>query len=405
MKVSRLQIFYLSALSMLSFIATDMYLPAFGIMQHYFATGPQYLALSLTVFLVGMGVGQISWGIISDSYGHKRSLLIGLFLFTGASCGLMLCENISQLLIFRFIQAIGVCAPAVIWQAMVIERYPEKTGQQLFATIMPLVALSPALAPQLGVALLSTFGWQSIFAMLSLFGVILSGITLSQPESSPKKTTKNHFFTDIKSLLQSKVFMGNITIYAFASAAFFSYLTGLPEIMNQLGYSPSDIGMSFIPQTIIFIVGGALGKRLVRIYGDNKVLPLILVLFSISSITILTVCQYQLTSIWPILLPFCLIAMANGALYPIVVNRALVNAKHCASTAAGFQNSVQIALSSLASSVVATLIANAQIITGLAIFVCMLGVWFGFVMSTPRLSARFTTPDIIQIRELDDNNE
>ena len=194
MKVSRLQIFYLSALSMLSFIATDMYLPAFGIMQHYFATGPQYLALSLTVFLVGMGVGQISWGIISDSYGHKRSLLIGLFLFTGASCGLMLCENISQLLIFRFIQAIGVCAPAVIWQAMVIERYPEKTGQQLFATIMPLVALSPALAPQLGVALLSTFGWQSIFAMLSLFGVILSGITLSQPESSPKKTTKNHFY-------------------------------------------------------------------------------------------------------------------------------------------------------------------------------------------------------------------
>lgn len=405
MKVSKLQIFYLSALSMLSFIATDMYLPAFATMQQYFATGPQYLALSLTVFLVGMGFGQISWGIISDRYGYKRSLLVGLFLFTSASCGLMMSENISQLLIFRFIQAIGVCAPAVIWQAMVIERFPERTGQQLFATIMPLVALSPALAPQLGVVLLNTLGWQSIFAMLSLFGIILIGMTLNQPENTKKRTTETHFFEDIKSLVTSKEFMGNITTFAFASAAFFSYLTSLPEIMDQLGYSPSDIGMSFIPQTIVFIVGGSLGKRLVRKYGDNKVLPLILLLFSISAITILVVCQYQLTSIWPILLPFCLIAMANGALYPIVVNRALVSVKHCASTAAGFQNSFQIAISSLASSIVATLIADAQIITGLIIFVCMIGVWFGFIMSTPRLSSKFTTPDVIQARELDDNNE
>ncbi|NMU81744.1 MFS transporter, partial [Vibrio parahaemolyticus] len=89
-----------------------------------------------------------------------------------ASFGLAFCDQVWQLLTLRFIQAIGVCAPAVIWQAMVIKRY-SSSSQQIFATIMPLVALSPALAPQLGVVLADNFGWHSIFITLTLVGVFL----------------------------------------------------------------------------------------------------------------------------------------------------------------------------------------------------------------------------------------
>ncbi|NIY84578.1 purine nucleoside transporter PunC [Vibrio hepatarius] len=391
MKISKLQLFYLAALSMLGFIATDMYLPAFKAMEVDFATGPEQIALSLTVFLVGMALGQLLWGLASDKYGHRNTLAAGLALFTVASFGLAFSDQVWQLLALRFVQAIGVCAPAVIWQAMVIKRY-SSSSQQIFATIMPLVALSPALAPQLGVLLADSFGWFSIFIALTVMGIVLVMATMAQDnEAVEEKQTS--IATDIKALVGSKSYLGNVLMFATASAAFFAYLTGMPEIMAQLGYEAKDIGLSFIPQTIAFMAGGYLGKVGVNKYGDEKVLRQLIGLFSVSSLLIFIASQWELSSIWPILAPFCLIAVANGALYPIVVNRALASAKQSPATAAGLQNSLQISVSSLSSALVAALASQAQMVTGIAIVLCMGGLWFGYVLSNRELSEQFTVPD------------
>lgn len=391
MKVSKLQLFYLSALSMLGFIATDMYLPAFKMMEVDFATGPEQIALSLTVFLVGMASGQLLWGLASDKFGHRNTLAVGLVLFTLSSLGLAFSDQVWQLLTLRFIQAIGVCAPAVIWQAMVIKRY-SSSSQQIFATIMPLVALSPALAPQLGVLLAQNLGWHSIFFALTVMGILLVMATMGQ-QTDAVEEKQTSISSDIRALISSKTYLGNVMMFATASAAFFAYLTGMPEIMAQLGYDSNDIGLSFIPQTIAFMAGGWLGKVGVAKYGDEKVLRQLIGLFSVASLLIFAASQWQLTSIWPILAPFCLIAVANGALYPIVVNRALASAKQSPATAAGLQNSLQISVSSLSSALVAMLASQAQMATGIAIIICMGGLWIGYVVSNRELSQHFTTPD------------
>lgn len=391
MKISKLQLFYLATLSMLGFIATDMYLPAFKAMEIDFATGPEQIALSLTIFLVGMAIGQLIWGLASDKFGHRNTLAAGLVLFTIASLGLAFADQVWQLLALRFIQAIGVCAPAVIWQAMVIQRYSSQS-QQIFATIMPLVALSPALAPQLGVLLAESFGWPSIFVALTVIGMALITATMAQ-DNKKADIKQTSIAADIKALLASKAYLGNVLIYATASAAFFAYLTGMPEIMAQLGYSTKDIGLSFIPQTIAFMLGGYLGKVAVKKFGDERVLRHLIGLFSVASLLIFIASQWQLESIWPILTPFCLIAVANGALYPIVVNRALANAKQAPATAAGLQNSLQICISSLSSALVASMASQAQMVIGIAIIICTAGLWFGFVVSNKQLSQHFTTPD------------
>ncbi|MEI8657808.1 MULTISPECIES: purine nucleoside transporter PunC [Vibrio] len=391
MKISKLQLFYLATLSMLGFIATDMYLPAFKAMEIDFATGPEQIALSLTIFLVGMAIGQLIWGLASDKFGHRNTLAAGLVLFTIASLGLAFADQVWQLLTLRFIQAIGVCAPAVIWQAMVIQRYSSQS-QQIFATIMPLVALSPALAPQLGVLLAESFGWPSIFVALTVIGIALITATMAQ-DNKKAEIKQTSIAADIKALLASKAYLGNVLIYATASAAFFAYLTGMPEIMAQLGYSTKDIGLSFIPQTVAFMLGGYLGKVAVKKFGDERVLRHLIGLFSVASLLIFIASQWQLESIWPILTPFCLIAVANGALYPIVVNRALANAKQAPATAAGLQNSLQICISSLSSALVASMASQAQMVIGIAIIICTAGLWFGFVVSNKQLSQHFTTPD------------
>ncbi|MGR5489059.1 purine nucleoside transporter PunC, partial [Vibrio alfacsensis] len=81
---------------------------------------------------------------------------------------------------------------------------------------------------------------------------------------------------DLKSLLGSREYVGNVMLFSVASAAFFAYLTGMPEIMSQLGYSAKDIGLSFIPQTIAFMLGGYMGKKLVAKLGDDAVLKQLL---------------------------------------------------------------------------------------------------------------------------------
>ncbi|WMN87301.1 purine nucleoside transporter PunC [Vibrio parahaemolyticus] len=391
MKISKLQLIYLAVLSMLGFVATDMYLPAFKAMEIDFATGPEQIALSLTVFLGGMAFGQLMWGLASDKFGHRNTLAAGLVVFTLASFGLAFCDQVWQLLSLRFVQAIGVCAPAVIWQAMVIKRY-SSSSQQIFATIMPLVALSPALAPQLGVVLADNFGWHSIFITLTLVGVLLVVATMMQKDEKVE-VKQTSISTDIKALLGSKTYLGNVTMFATASAAFFAYLTGMPEIMAQLGYEAKDIGMSFIPQTIAFMAGGYLGKVGVRKYGDKNVLRQLIGLFSVAALMVFVASQWTLTSIWPILAPFCLIAVANGALYPIVVNRALESAHQSPATAAGLQNSLQICVSSLASAFVAAMASQAQSVTGIAIVICMAGLWVGYILSNRELAKHFATPD------------
>ncbi|MGP8308575.1 purine nucleoside transporter PunC [Vibrio sp. YIC-376] len=391
MKISKIQLVYLAVLSMLGFIATDMYLPAFKAMEADFATGPEQIALSLTVFLGGMAFGQLMWGLASDKFGHRNTLAAGLAVFTLASFGLAFCDQVWQLLTLRFVQAIGVCAPAVIWQAMVIKRY-SSSSQQIFATIMPLVALSPALAPQLGVLLADNFGWHSIFIALTLVGVLLVAATMMQKDEKAE-VKQTSISSDIKTLLGSKTYLGNVIMFATASAAFFAYLTGMPEIMAQLGYEAKDIGLSLIPQTIAFMAGGYLGKVGVRKYGDKNVLRQLIGLFSVAALMVFVASQWTLTSIWPILAPFCLIAVANGALYPIVVNRALESAQQSPATAAGLQNSLQICVSSLASAFVAAMASQAQSITGIAIVICMGGLWMGYILSNRELAKHFATPD------------
>src|SRR5690554_1873241 len=159
---------YLALLSIIGFLATDMYLPAFDAMRSDLETTKNYIGASLTLFLGGFAIGQLIWGPISDKYGKPKAILLGLSIFVISSAGIFFTENVFMLLALRILQALGGCAAAVSWQALVIERYPENETNKVFASIMPLVALSPALAPLLGVWILQHFGWRYIFIILAI---------------------------------------------------------------------------------------------------------------------------------------------------------------------------------------------------------------------------------------------
>jgi Bcr/CflA subfamily drug resistance transporter len=362
---------WLAGLSMLGFLATDMYLPAFDIIRQDLNTSELLIGWSLAIFLFGMACGQLVYGPLAKQFGKKTVLCSSLIIFSIGSIICAFSSSIEILLFGRFIQAVGACGSTIIWQSFVIEKYDSKTSQRVFATVMPLVALSPALAPLLGTVLESHFGWQSIFYTLVAIGATLiirsSFINFSTPKDLafqqaelPLADTKPlNALQSYKTILKSKKFTGNMLIYAACSAAFFAWLTGSPFVMTAMGYSGADIGLSYVPQTIAFIIGGYTCRVLLNKYEGAQILPWLVKLFIISVLLMfITAMSHTATSIVPELGLMCFMAMANGAIYPIVANNALSDFReHCAS-AAGLMNFLQMMFCVVASALVSTFISD-----------------------------------------------
>ncbi|WP_174509371.1 purine nucleoside transporter PunC [Klebsiella oxytoca] len=370
---------WLAGLSVLGFLATDMYLPAFAAIQHDLNTSAASVSASLSLFLAGFAIGQLFWGPLSDRYGRKPILLSGLAIFAVSCLGMLWVRDATLMLVLRFIQAIGVCAAAVTWQAMVTDYYPAQKTNRIFATIMPLVGLSPALAPLLGSWLLNHLEWQAIFATLFAIALLLMVPALRlKPVHKPagdaqKKLT---FLT----LLRSREYSGNVLIYAACSASFFAWLTGSPFILHDMGYGPTAIGLSYVPQTIAFLIGGYGCRAALQKWQGQQLLPWLLVVFAVSVAATWMVGRLENASIVGVMIPFCVMAIVNGGIYPIVVAQALKPFPQATGRAAALQNTLQLGLCFLTSLLVSALIATPLLTTTSVMLVSIVLAGIGYVM-------------------------
>ncbi|MEQ5191510.1 Bcr/CflA family multidrug efflux MFS transporter [Klebsiella sp. CTHL.F3a] len=348
---------WLAGLSVLGFLATDMYLPAFAAMQQDLNTSAASVSASLSLFLAGFALGQLFWGPISDRYGRKPVLLSGLAIFAVGCLGMLWVRDAGLMLALRFIQALGVCAAAVTWQAMVTDYYPAQRTNRIFAAIMPLVGLSPALAPLLGSWLLVHFEWQAIFAVLFAITLLLMLPALRlKPANKPIVSAQKKL--TFLALLRSREYSGNVLIYAACSASFFAWLTGSPFILHEMGYGPTVIGLSYVPQTIAFLVGGYGCRAALQKWQGQQILPWLLAIFAVSVAATWLVGLRENATLIGLMIPFCAMAVVNGGIYPIVVSQALKPFPQATGRAAALQNTLQLGLCFLTSLLVSTLIAT-----------------------------------------------
>lgn len=375
---------WLGGLSVLGFLATDMYLPAFAAIQQDLNTSAASVSASLSLFLAGFALGQLFWGPLSDRYGRKPILLAGLAIFALGCLWMLWVRDATLMLVLRFVQAIGVCAAAVTWQAMVTDYYPAQRTNRIFATIMPLVGLSPALAPLLGSWLLVHLEWQAIFA--TLFAITL---LLMLPAFRLKAVVKPAGETQQKltfmALLRSREYSGNVLIYAACSASFFAWLTGSPFILHEMGYGPTVIGLSYVPQTIAFLIGGYGCRAALQKWQGHQMLPWLLVVFALSVAATWLAGIQDHPSLVALMVPFCIMAIVNGGIYPIVVAQALKPFPQATGRAAALQNTLQLGLCFLASLLVSSLIATPLLTTTSVMLISIVLAGIGFWMQQRRV--------------------
>jgi len=264
--------FLLGAVIAVGPMATDMYLPAFPAIATAFhdSAAPQY---SLASYFVGLAIGQMTQGALSDRLGRRLPLMAGLVLYTIASIGCALSWNTTSLAAFRFLTALGASAGIVIPRAMVRDLADGPTAAKMFSQLMLVMGVAPILAPMLGSLFCLWSSWRMIFYTSAAFGAVTVWITWSLlPDTLPpaRRTRISTAAVLVRyvNIARERGFSSHAGLSMFTSACLFAYLAATPQIfINGFGWSPLEFAALFGMNSIAYIGYNQLNPALVNRFG------------------------------------------------------------------------------------------------------------------------------------------
>jgi MFS transporter, DHA1 family, multidrug resistance protein len=163
----------LGAMSAFPPVTTDIYLPALPELTQSLRGTMTEGQVTLAVYFVGLGLGQLFYGPWSDRIGRRPTMLIGALVYLAASIGCALAMTMQQMILFRFFQAIGACSGVVISTAVVRDRFDHQESARIFSMLLTLRGVGPIAAPLAGGVIVTWLGWRAIFWAVTLFGVTL----------------------------------------------------------------------------------------------------------------------------------------------------------------------------------------------------------------------------------------
>lgn len=284
--------FILAALTALPSLSSDVYLPALPDVAGTFTTTAIVVQLTLTSCLVGMALGQLAVGPLSDRLGRRRPLLTGMTLYTIASQACALAPTAGTLIGLRFVQGAAGAAGIVIARAIIRDLYQGVKIAQVFSTLMLISGVAPVVAPLFGAQLLHVTDWRGIFTTLAVLGLLLiAAIAAGLPETLPVAARRTHGIglTQMRHLLTDRVFTGCLLAAAGAFAAFFAYLAASPFVLQDLyGATPQTYALLFGVNAAGMVGTGQLsGRVLVRRFPIHHIVTAGLALLFLAGLAML----------------------------------------------------------------------------------------------------------------------
>ncbi|MBQ5152619.1 multidrug effflux MFS transporter [Macrococcoides caseolyticum] len=260
-------------------LSLDMYLPALPRVADDLSTSASYAQLSLTACMIGLAVGQIIVGPISDVTGRKKPLFIVLIGYALFSYFAARAATIEWLIFFRFIQGFCGGAGAVLSRAISSDLYKGKDLTKFLAVLMLVNGLAPVLAPVLGGVILSISTWHTVFYILAIYGVLMVLLALTLEESLPKYNRNEgalkSIWKDFKLLLTNKAFVTMLMLQSLTYGVLFSYISGSPFITQKIyDMNAQQFSYLFALNGIGLIVFSQLTAKLVNKMDELKILKL-----------------------------------------------------------------------------------------------------------------------------------
>jgi MFS transporter, DHA1 family, multidrug resistance protein len=276
----------LGMLAAFASLSIDMYLPGLPTIARELHTDIAAAQQTLTVFFLGMALGQVLYGPISDRLGRRPPLVFGCALYALACVGCALAPSIRSLVAMRFAQALGACAGIVIGRSIVRDLFDQRESARMYSFLMLMMGVAPITAPYIGGQILVAFGWRPIFLALSGFGLAcLAAVIFGLPETAPPERRTNGgpgaALRAYGGLLADGRFMGYTAASALAIGAMFAYIAGSPFVFIELnGVRPDRYGLLFGANAVGLILASQFNRWLLRYYTSGRILRVALAIMA-----------------------------------------------------------------------------------------------------------------------------
>jgi len=234
----------LGSLTAMGPLAIDMYLPSLPAIGEDLSASASQTQATVAAFLAGMAIGQFFYGPASDRLGRKPPILLGTAIFVAASAACALAGTAEQLILARFVQALGACAGGVVSRAVVRDRFGHTETARMLSLMMLIMGLAPILAPLLGGALLALGGWRTIFWFMAAFGVLVGLAAFFRMQESRSEETSAQARSESPlraylALLSQPRLVGYGLAGALNGATLFTYISSSPELLIEIYEVPA----------------------------------------------------------------------------------------------------------------------------------------------------------------------
>lgn len=348
-------IFILGTLIAIGPLSIDMYLPAFQDISKKFQVSIGKVELSLASFFIGISLGQLFYGTLTDRYGRKLPLYFGLLVYLLASLACAFAPNIEILIGLRFLQAIGACAGMVVSRAMVRDLFDHTQSARVFSLLLLVMGVAPILAPLMGGYISLAFGWRSIFLALAGFSFLcLFLVYYALPETrSPNPAVKlKNTLSTYANIISRRSFLGYALSSGFGSAGLFAYITGSPAvIMEHFAVSPQHYGWIFSANAIGLIGLSQFNRVLLRKHHPDTLLTYSYIIMSLLGASLAVVGFFDL-GLLPLLIVLFFYLSQIGITNPNASAGALAEHGNSAGSASALLGTVQFLAAALSSGAV-----------------------------------------------------
>lgn len=372
--VRRPSLLILIAVSGIGPLALNLFIPSMPGLEAEFGVPYATVQLTLTLYLIGMAGSQLVYGPLSDRFGRRPPLVIGLGLFAFASLLAALAPSIEFLIAARLLQAVGGSSGIVLSRAIVRDLYGRDKSASVLGYVTMAWVVAPMIAPTVGGFLDGVAGWRSGFFLLAGLGALVCFAawralheTHHQRQSLP---ALSGLVGSYRLLLSRPRFVAYALTLGFSSGVFFSFLAGAPYVMVvQLGLTPLDYGLWFMLVSIGYMTGNGLSGRFSERLGADRMLDIGTGLSLLAAIASLTAALSGALSPITLFGPMLLVALGNGLSIPNGIAAAISIVPSIAGAASGLAGFMQMALGAVTSQSTGLL----QAATPWAVFYVMVG--------------------------------
>ena len=347
-------IMLLALLTSLGPLSIDMYLPALPQMANDFGITTQRVANTLPAYFLGLALGQLIYGPLSDRIGRKTPLYFGLLLYICASILCTFANSEWSLIAARILQALGGCVGVVIARAAIRDRLDLQSSAQAFASMMIVMGIAPIIAPSLGALVLLYFSWPAVFVFLSAIGLIcLICVHFFFQETLPVERRLNLNIKQVLNLygaiFKQKSFRWPMLAGCFSGGILFCYISSSASIlMDDYGLNQQQFAYAFGLNALGIMLLSSINKKLGRTFSVLQRLKIGAVLQLLGVIVLLSASLLSNVALWIVLIGMFLAISGIGFTGPNAMALAMAEQGERAGTASAVMGSMQFACGLLA---------------------------------------------------------